>query len=56
MTSWFDFKDFKVTDETFTQAIGVEEIIESAKTINLVIEEEVNLIKDSSKVLIGGFS
>ncbi len=29
MTSWFDFKDFKVTDSNFNSAIGVDEILES---------------------------
>ncbi len=56
MNSWFDFKDFKVTDENFNTAIGIDEIQDSAKIINKVLEEECNLLKDSTKVFIGGFS
>ena len=37
MTSWFDFKEFAVDENNYKEAIGVDEVFESAKTITYVL-------------------
>lgn len=57
MTSWFDFKAFDITPSNFEQALGVDEIVESAKMITYVLQEEVAVLNNKSEnVMIGGFS
>jgi phospholipase/carboxylesterase len=57
MTSWFDFKDFDIRPDNIEKAISAEEVKESARMINYVLEEEISLLDGKSKnVFIGGFS
>ncbi|KAL4486806.1 hypothetical protein ABPG72_006638 [Tetrahymena utriculariae] len=57
MPSWFDFKAFQFNEQTFHQAIGVDEANQSAQRIHQVLNEEIAKLKgDSKKVFLGGFS
>lgn len=38
------------------KAISIQEILESSKMINKLLDEEVKILGDSQKVYIGGFS
>lgn len=44
MTSWFDFKEFVISDENFEKAVGVDEIRDSGKMITNVMDEELQLL------------
>jgi predicted esterase len=57
MTSWFDFRDFDIRPDNFEKAISVDEVKESARMINYVLEEEIAQLDGKSRnVFIGGFS
>jgi len=57
MTSWFDFKNFSVTENNFNKVIGVDQANESTERIKKVINEEIAVLGgDSKKIFVGGFS
>lgn len=57
MTSWFDFKDFTVTEANFNKVIGVDQADESVLRVKKVINEEIAILGgNSKKIFVGGFS
>ena len=53
MTSWFDLK----SHNKYTKgSICEEEFRESVDRVKKVVDEEAKLLKDSKKIVIGGFS
>ena len=54
MPAWFDVADLK--EHTTGYNINNDQFRESVDRVKKVIEEEAKLLKDSKKIVIGGFS
>ena len=54
MPAWYDIKD--ITDRSSRNSLNLKHILESNDRITKVMDKEIELLGDSKKLFIGGFS